>query len=225
MFCVYITFYRGNKMPPFYVGYSRTDRVLLENYHGTVKSKAYKDVWKSELVENPKLFVTKIISKHTTRKEASTKETHIQRKLRVHINPLYINRNISGDTFYRKKNEYKHSEETKKKIGKTNSIRLKGNIPWNKGKSGVYSEKTLQKMREKRKDQIITKESNEKRSAKLKGRTLTPEHVEKVASAQRGKPRKTSGENHPLYGTKRSDETKAKIRESLRKSRESKANV
>lgn len=31
----------------------------------------------------------------------------------------------------------KHSEETKRKIGLANSIALKGNIPWNKGKKGV----------------------------------------------------------------------------------------
>lgn len=29
---------------------------------------------------------------------------------------------------------YKHSEETRKKIGMANSISLKGNVPWNKGK-------------------------------------------------------------------------------------------
>ena len=32
-----------------------------------------------------------------------------------------------------KSKKYRHSEETKRKIGKANSIALKGNIPWNKG--------------------------------------------------------------------------------------------
>lgn len=41
---------------------------------------------------------------------------------------------------------FKHSEETKLKIGYSNSKSLKGNIPWNKGKVGIYSEDTKRKM-------------------------------------------------------------------------------
>jgi len=47
-----------------------------------------------------------------------------------------------------------------------------GNIPWNKGKTGVYSEETKQKI-----------------SESLKGKVRAPEAVEKTANANRGKER------------------------------------
>ena len=45
-----------------------------------------------------------------------------------------------------KNNGFKHSKETKRKIGLANSISLIGNIPWNKGKKDIYSQETLKKM-------------------------------------------------------------------------------
>lgn len=40
----------------------------------------------------------------------------------------------------------KLTDEQKKKIGEGNRISLKGNVPWNKGKNGVYSKETLKEM-------------------------------------------------------------------------------
>jgi len=59
-FVVYLTIYRGNKMPPFYIGYSSESKVL-QGYNGTVKSRKYRDIWKSERQENPQLFKTLVI--------------------------------------------------------------------------------------------------------------------------------------------------------------------
>jgi len=42
---------------------------------------------------------------------------------------------------------FNHSEETKRKIGESNSRVLKGIVPWNKGKKGI-SEETRQKLRQ-----------------------------------------------------------------------------
>lgn len=45
------------------------------------------------------------------------------------------------------------SDDHKKKI----STALRGRVPWNKGKTGVYSKETLKKMSESRKAQIVSK--------------------------------------------------------------------
>ena len=112
MFCVYLTIYKGNKLPPFYIGYSSVKKIEEEGYHGTVKSKIYKEIWDREL-EKPYLFETKIISICKTKEEAKIRETFFQRFFNVHTNPMYINRSIQGESFYRKKGEYNHSQITK----------------------------------------------------------------------------------------------------------------
>jgi len=78
-----------------------------------------------------------------------------------------------------------HSLESRKKMSEGH----KGQISWSKGKTGVFSDEALQKMRE----------------AKL-GKPLSQSHKEAIAKAQ-------SGENHPMYGKQHSDETKQLIRE------------
>jgi hypothetical protein len=94
IYCVYLTTYRGNKLPPFYIGSSSIDRIT-KGYHGSVLSKKYSDIWKTELRINPHLFKTQIISKHTNRKEALAKENYIQKTLNVIKSPLYINQAIA----------------------------------------------------------------------------------------------------------------------------------
>lgn len=90
-FCVYLTTYFGNKLPMFYIGSSRVSKVN-GGYRGSVSSKVYKDIWKSELIKNPHLFKTKIISLHADDKLARRKELLLQEKLNVIKSPLYINR-------------------------------------------------------------------------------------------------------------------------------------
>jgi len=63
--------------------------------------------------------------------------------------------------------EYKpHTEETKLKI----SILKKGSIPWNKGKTDVYSEKTLEIMSNSGKRENLSEETLSKMSRSSKGR-------------------------------------------------------
>ncbi len=61
------------------------------------------------------------------------------------------NTNGSGNKGQKRK---PHSEDHKKMIGEKNKISLKGNVPWNKGKTNIYSEESIQKMRESHKGQI-----------------------------------------------------------------------
>lgn len=128
-FCTYITFYKGNKLPPFYIGYTSVGNIFKNDYHGTVGSQKYSATWKSELRKNKNLFKTVILTKHKTRKEAIEKEIYFQTFFKVHKNPMYINMSIHNERFYCDN----HSEEAKKKMslaskGKKKSENHKLNI-------------------------------------------------------------------------------------------------
>lgn len=128
MHCTYLTIYKGRKLPPFYIG-SSTDSKIQKGYHGSVSSKRYKHIWKSELRSNPQLFKTIIISYHNTKKEALKKESYLQTALDVLDNPLYINQSIVNEKFFvcnrttehtnkiiNNRKGYKHSIDTRKRI-------------------------------------------------------------------------------------------------------------
>jgi hypothetical protein len=83
MYCVYITIYSGNKLPPFYIGYSTLKKVK-NGYRGSISSVLYKEIYKQELLNNPHLFKTIIVSKCETRDLALQKEAYIQKHFNVH---------------------------------------------------------------------------------------------------------------------------------------------
>jgi hypothetical protein len=121
-YCTYVTIYSGNKLPPFYIGYVRTKRILEQSYHGSVCSRNYKQIWEQELKENPQLFKTNILSYYNTAKEAHEKELFLQRKMNVITNPLYINKAIG---VYCDNTGRKHSLETRhlwSRKGKNNGM-------------------------------------------------------------------------------------------------------
>lgn len=91
MFCTYLTVYRGNKLPPFYVGSTSISKIK-DGYRGSVSSREFKLIWKSEIKNNPQLFKTIIISVHNTRDEALIKENEFHLKLNISKNNLYINK-------------------------------------------------------------------------------------------------------------------------------------
>jgi hypothetical protein len=113
IYCTYITIYKGNDLPLFYIGSSSVKKVK-EGYKGSVSSAEYKEKWKHHIKNNPDLFNTKILTKHKTRKQASIREAEIQEKLNVVENPLYLNKTIIHEKFVNKPG-YKLSEETKQK--------------------------------------------------------------------------------------------------------------
>ncbi len=96
-FCTYLTIYRGNKLPPFYLGSGTLYRIQNENYFGSVASTTYKKVWKEELKNNPHLFDIKILRTFKTRSEAYLSEEKLQTLLNVVKNPLYINKGIAKE--------------------------------------------------------------------------------------------------------------------------------
>ena len=125
IYVTYLTVYSGNKLPPFYIGSTSLDKIY-KGYRGSVQSKKYKDIWKSELKQNPHLFKTKIISQHSDRKEALIKEDFLQRRLNAVESSLYINKSYSqpegmfglsdvGNHLKRKSNGYSIGGENNKK--------------------------------------------------------------------------------------------------------------
>lgn len=68
----------------------------------------------------------------------------------------------------------KHSEESRRKSGAANI----GKVPWNKGKSGVYSDETKSKMSEAKKG----------KSGYWKGKEKSKEHIEKIGKASKNRP-------------------------------------
>jgi hypothetical protein len=114
----------------------------------------------------------------------------------------------------------KHSEETKRKIGKAN-------------RGQTRSEETKRKMSESTKGinshfygKTHSEDARRKMSEAKKGKKHTEEHIKKVSEANRGQTRSEEtkrkmsealkGENNPNYGKSASEETRRKISEANR---------
>ena len=118
-YCVYLTVYYGNKLPPFYIGSTSISRVK-SGYRGSVKSKKYKNVFQKELQENPHLFKTKIVASYYSRKNAQFKEKRLQTKLNVVKSDLYINMSIAKNFgWFGMKSSKEHSPTFGKRWKKT----------------------------------------------------------------------------------------------------------
>lgn len=95
----------------------------------------------------------------------------------------------------------------KSKIGKHTGIIpkrawVKGSIPWNKGKTGVYSEETKAKMSESQKKRFESKDERLKMSMSFMGRIPWNKGIK--------------GEDNPNFGMIRSAESKKKMSESVK---------
>jgi len=60
-------------------------------------------------------------------------------------------------------------KKTSKEIRKKMSKATKGRTPWNKGRTGVYSKETLEKMSQSQMGKIVSKETRKKLSKAHKG--------------------------------------------------------
>ena len=95
-YCVYLTTYVGNKLPPFYIGSTNIQKIN-SGYKGSIKSKKYKAKFQEELYKNPHLFKTQIVALYFSRKKAQYKEKQLQTKLNVVKSEMYMNMSIAKD--------------------------------------------------------------------------------------------------------------------------------
>lgn len=112
IYCVYLTTYSGNLLPPFYIGYTFVSRVH-SGYHGSVSSLMYSNTWASEIKNNPHLFKTRILSVFPTRKQAMQRESKLHKLLKVGKNPLYINRVGTTSNYKKPAKIDKHTKRDK----------------------------------------------------------------------------------------------------------------
>jgi len=94
MYCVYLTTYAGDKLPPYYVG-STSKQKIAKGYKGSVSSAEWKPMWEYELKNHPDLFNTWIISEHTTRKEALEAELKYQVENNVVESKNWVNKSLA----------------------------------------------------------------------------------------------------------------------------------
>jgi len=131
--------------------------------------------------------------------ELNKKEMLFIKELKT-IRPNGYNLTLGGDGM----RGFKHSEESKKKMSNSRKgqvsywkgkkmpigMRIKlslahmGHIPWNKGKTGIYTEEMLQQMRESSKGQIAW---NKGGSSWSKGKHLSEEHRKNIGIGNKGK--------------------------------------
>lgn len=90
MFIVYLTYYTGDKLPPFYIGSTSLDR-HLSGYTGSVCSRKWSDIYYIEKAANPKLFKSRILSYHKTRREVAIEELRVQLMHNVVKSSKYFN--------------------------------------------------------------------------------------------------------------------------------------
>ena len=198
MFCVYLTVYKGNKLPPFYLGSTNLEFITgQKKYLGSVSSKALLPIWKSEKKHNRHLFKVRIISLHRTREEAYLAEDRLLRKRNAVNSPFYMNaRCAAGLGFHPKGKDsprfrVPHTAETKEIIskihkGKTISEIHKGQISAAMTGRKVKPE-TCQKlsMRALERPPMSIHTKTKMQAAKL-GKPCTAEHVLKGAISRLG---------------------------------------
>ena len=218
-YCTYLTIYLGNKLPMFYIGFTRTEKIA-KGYHGTVTSKKYSKIWKEELTTRPELFKTQILTHHSIMRDAKEKETFLQQYFNVATNSMYINAYVQGQHFCVDRTGIKHTPEACAKI----KAARQGRSPVKKGTT-------------------LTIEHKQKIAASLAGIPRPPEVIEKIANSRRGRKNLkkfsdesntrrsetlkkqmtdekrahlseiSTGEKNAFYGKRHSEETKKHLQE------------
>jgi NUMOD3 motif len=199
MYCVYVTLYSGNLLPPFYIGSSTVDKVR-EGYRGSVSSRRYGSIWKQELIRNPGLFKTKIISFHETRKEALAKERILHQALSVVESAMYINMVVAGEKF----------DFSGRKHAPVSIQKMKNRVMTDEHRAKIANAAKGRKQSAETVANRVAKNTGQKRTAETKAkmgawkRSLPPQSQE--ANLKRSVSNAIASTGH-----KHSEETKAKI--------------
>ena len=118
--------------------------VIFSKEHKEKLSKIQKELWNDKEFRNTKGKVRIEKGLQTREKRGIT--------YKGEKNPMYKNgEKISGEKNGMHKNNFKGDII---EIGKKISDKLKGNIPWNKNKTNIYSEETIEKMKLAKKDYV-----------------------------------------------------------------------
>lgn len=147
MFCVYLTYYKGNLLPKWYIGSSSIKKV--ENgYTGSVVSKRWKHIYETELTNNRGLFKTRIIYRCEERKAATDEEYRLQKLHKVVVNEKYFNESYASKNgcFTRnKKGELNPMYKQGHKISGRNNGRHKDNYDYKNSNISANISKGLKK--------------------------------------------------------------------------------
>ncbi|QGZ14163.1 HNH endonuclease [Rhizobium phage RL2RES] len=95
-FCVYVITYSGDDMPSFYVGHTRVSKMIDMNYHGSVTSRDWSELWHKTVEEDPGKFRRKVLETFETREEAEDREYEILRHFDVASSSLFVNMHRGG---------------------------------------------------------------------------------------------------------------------------------
>jgi hypothetical protein len=189
-----MTHYSGDKLPPYYIG-STSVKKVENGYHGTPSSKKYKSVWNEERKNNPHLFKTTILNRHTTRDEAYLDEIKWQTKLNVVENDLFVNMAILHPNWSNQGRKASEEARTKMSIvqtGRTLSEETKTKISVvNTGRSrGPQTEASKEKNRQSH----LGKKASAETKAKMSKSQLGRKHSEETKLKMR-KPKSKRGKN------------------------------
>jgi len=115
------------------------------------------------------------------------------------------------------------TEKQRQKMSDSQKERFKNDSPWNKGKTGIYSEETLNKIKEARAKQVFSEETNLKKSKSMKGVITwntgltkeTDDRIKKFSEKFRGEasPNWNNGSSFEPYSPEFNKEKKQQILE------------
>lgn len=98
-FCVYLTCYSGNKLPPFYMGSTKTVNIF-KGYRGSISSKKYKKIFNEELSTKPDLFSVEILFTFDDRVAALSRELELQKENDVVNSKWFFNESLASPNGY-----------------------------------------------------------------------------------------------------------------------------